>query len=228
MKISVVTTAYNCERFIEDSINSILSQTYDKFEFIIINDGSTDKTAEIIESFKDERIKFWSYTDNAGIPQRANFAIDVAEGKYVAIHDADDISLPFRLEKELKMLDSDKSLFCVGGYAIIINENGNRIGEWSHPPNSNGDMIDMIKKGRNPVINPSAMFKKYDFIKIGKYTREKEIQLVHDLEFWGRCLFSGYNFCTLETPLIKYRINNNGLTFGRSSEMEISHQMLLK
>ena len=227
MKISVITTVYNCEKFIEESINSILNQTYEDFEFIIINDGSTDRTAEIIRSFKDERIEFWGYEENMGVPFRSNFSIDIAEGEYIAIHDADDISLPSRLEQEVKMLKSDKSLFCVGGYAIIINEKGDEIGKWSHPPNSNSGMINAIASGKNPIINPSAMFKRDDFIKIGKYTKDKDFQLVHDLEFWGRCLFSGFNFCTLETPLIKYRLNRNGLTYGRSSEMKESHLILL-
>ena len=228
MKISVITTVYNCEKFIEESINSILTQTYDSFELIIVNDGSTDNTSWIVNRFDDERIRFISLSNNIGIPFCANFAISIARGEYIAIHDADDISLPSRLEQEVEILESDKSLFCVGGYAIIINENGDKINTWSHPPNSNSDMIDMIANGRNPIINPSAMFKRDDFIKIGKYTRDKDIQLVHDLEFWGRCLFSGLNFCTLETPLVKYRINNNGLTFGRSSEMKASHLILLE
>jgi glycosyltransferase involved in cell wall biosynthesis len=228
MKVSVITTVYNCEKFIEESINSILAQTYDDFELIIIDDGSTDNTVDVIRSFNDKRITWIAFDHNLGIPSRANFAIDFAKGEYIAIHDADDISLPTRLEQEVKMLNSDKSLFCVGGYAIIINEDGLRMKEWNHPPNSNSGMINIIASGKNPIINPSAMFKRDDFNKIGKYTTEKDIQLVHDLEFWGRCLFSGLNFCTLETPLVKYRINKNGLTFGRSSEMRTSHQMLLK
>jgi|10_taG_2_1085330.scaffolds.fasta_scaffold04578_4 glycosyltransferase involved in cell wall biosynthesis len=228
MKISVITSTYNSERFIEDSIKSILAQTYDDFEFIIVDDGSTDDTYRIVGSFDDKRIKYIRCIPNVGVPMNTNFAIDIADGEYIAIQDADDISLPTRLEQEIKMLESDKSLFCVGGYAIIINEDGLRMKEWNHPPNSNSGMIDIIASGKNPIINPSVMFKRDDFIEIGKYTTEKDIQLVHDLEFWGRCLFSGLNFCTLETPLIKYRINRNGLTFGRSSEMRMSHQMLLK
>jgi len=228
MKVSVITTAYNCEKFIEESINSILAQTYDDFEFIIVNDGSTDHTVDIIKSFDDKRITFINFTGNMGVPLRANLVISIAKGEYIAIHDADDISFPTRLEQEINAIESDKSLFCVGGYAIIINESGDEIGKWVHPPNSNSAMMDMIANGRNPVINSSAMFRKYDFIKSGKYTRDKDIQLVHDLEFWGRCLFSGLKFCTLETPIIKYRINNSGLTFGRSSEMKISHQILLE
>jgi len=226
--ISVITTVYNCDKYIKESIDSILSQTFDDFEFIIVNDGSTDNTAEIISSFKDKRIIFIDWPKNIGIPERANFAIDLARGEYIAIHDADDISLPFRLEKEIEKLKSDKNLFCVGSYAIIIDENNDEIDCWRHPPSNNNDMIGMISEGKNPVINPSAMFKKYDFIKIGKYTTSRRFQLVHDLEFWGRCLFSGLNFYTLDNPMIKYRINKNGLTFGRASEMKESHQLLLK
>jgi len=227
VEISVITTVYNCENFIEESIKSILSQTYSEFEFIIVNDGSTDKTADIIRSFEDSRIIFIDNAKNVGVPVRSNSAIDIARGEYISIQDADDISLPFRLEKEIEILKSDKNLFCVNGYAIIIDERGKVISQWDHPSHDNNSMKVMIAEGKNPVINPSAMFKKYDFNKIGKYTTDKSIQLVHDLEFWGRCLFSGYKFFTLDTPIIKYRINNNGLTFGRSLEMKKNQQVLL-
>ena len=225
--ITIITTVYNCGKYIKESIDSILTQVFDDFELIIVNDGSTDDTSEIIRSFDDDRIIFIDHEENAGIPIRANEAIDIAKGDYIAIHDGDDISLPLRLSVEFSTLKSDKSLFCVGSYAIIIDDNSNEIDRWRHPPTNNNDMINMIARGKNPVINPSSMFKKSDFNKVGKYTTEKKFQLVHDLELWGKCLFSGLRFCTIEIPLVKYRINNNGLTFGRTLEMRKSHHLLL-
>jgi len=226
--ISIVTTVYNCGKYIRESIDSILSQTFDDFEFIIINDGSTDNTPEIIRSFDDNRIRFLDHDENSGVPFRSNEAIDIAKGEYIAIHDGDDVSLPLRLSMEFSTLKSDKNLFCVGSYAIIVDEDGIEVDRWRHPPSDNNSMINMIDKGKNPVINSSSMFKKSDFINIGKYTTDKKFQLVHDLELWGKCLFSDLNFCTLDIPLIKYRINNSGLTFGRMPEMRVSHQLLLK
>ena len=227
MKLSIIIAVYESYGVVERLVKFWKSLALpDDIEFILVDDGSNpphegyDLKNLTIHYTNDKRAWTQGLARNAGV--------SIAKGEYIAIHDADDISFPTRLEQEINAIESDKSLFCVGGYAIIINESGDEIGKWVHPPNSNSAMMDMIANGRNPVINSSAMFRKYDFIKSGKYTRDKDIQLVHDLEFWGRCLFSGLKFCTLETPIIKYRINNSGLTFGRSSEMKISHQILLE
>ena len=109
--ISVITTVYNCEEYIKLSIESILRQTFTDYEFIIINDGSTDKTSDIIKTYKDKRIKFIDEKENKGITYRSNQAIESSSGEYIAIHDGDDISFSNRLEKQIEILKRKKSCF---------------------------------------------------------------------------------------------------------------------
>lgn len=113
-EISVLTSVYNCEGYLEEFLDSILNQTFKDFELIIVNDGSTDRSREIIESYKDKRIKLFNFDKNQGIPKALNFGIDKCNGKYIAKADADDIYRIDRLEKQKKMLDEYPIISVVG------------------------------------------------------------------------------------------------------------------
>ena len=109
---------YNGEKYLQEAIESILNQTFKDFEFIIINDGSTDKTLEIIKSFTDPRIKLITQ-ENRGIIYSLNKGITESRGKYIARMDADDISLPERLEKEYRFLEQNPNYGIVGTTFLI-------------------------------------------------------------------------------------------------------------
>lgn len=113
-EISVLTSVYNCEDYLGEFLESILNQTFKDFELVIINDGSTDKSREIIESYKDKRIRLFNFDKNQGIPKALNFGIDKCNGKYIAKADADDIYRMDRLEKQKKMLDEHPEISVVG------------------------------------------------------------------------------------------------------------------
>lgn len=125
LPISVIMPVYNGEKYLKEAIESILSQIFRDFEFIIINDGSTDKTLEIIQSFSDPRIKLISQ-ENKGIIYSLNRGITESRGKYIARMDADDISLPKRFEKQYKFLENNQEYGIIGATFLIINE-GNQI-----------------------------------------------------------------------------------------------------
>ena len=101
-KVSIIMPVYNTASFLKEAIESILSQTYSNFEFIIINDGSTDSSKSIIESFNDPRIKVINNEHNIGIIATRNKGLTYAQGEYIACMDSDDISLPTRIEKQVK------------------------------------------------------------------------------------------------------------------------------
>lgn len=99
-EISVLMSVYNGEKYIQEAIDSILNQTYSDFELIIINDGSTDQTREIIESYQDERIKLFNFKKNKGVGAVLKFGLTQVNGRYIAKADADDINHPERLLKQ--------------------------------------------------------------------------------------------------------------------------------
>ena len=122
--ISVILPVYNGEKYLKEAIESILNQTYKDFEFIIINDGSTDKSLDIIEKYKkeDERIIVIS-RENKGLIATLNEGIEKAKGKYIARMDQDDISLSNRFEEQLKIMENDKEIVVCGSWINVFGEN---------------------------------------------------------------------------------------------------------
>ena len=121
-KVSVVMPAYNAEKYIGEAIESILNQTYTDFEFIIINDGSTDRTKEIILEYDDPRIVLLENEKNSGIVVTLNKGLDAAKGEYIARMDADDISLCNRIERQVMFLDSHKHIGVVGSALQVFGD----------------------------------------------------------------------------------------------------------
>ena len=125
-KVSVIMSVYNGEKYLKEAINSILNQTFKDYEFIIVNDASTDKSIKILEEYakKDNRIGLIHNEKNIGLTRSLNKAIKSANGAYIARQDADDISLPPRLEEEVNFLDKHPTVGLVGSYAWMIDEKG--------------------------------------------------------------------------------------------------------
>ena len=226
--VSVVTTVYNCEKYIEESIQSILDQTFKDFEFIIINDGSTDNTAEKIKNFHDQRIIVLNHDSNKKIPFRRNEGVDVARGKYIAIHDGDDVSLTDRLEKEFNFLEKHDNIFCVGGHAIKIDEEGKELCTMFYPPPHHVGILGKFIYGyTNPVIDPTTMFRKADFNELGGYSSDDRVSTVPDFDLWVRALITDRLFANLMVPLIRYRMNPDGVTSNKRKEMIRQHMTVL-
>lgn len=116
VKVSVLMPVYNTkEEYLREAIESVLNQTFTDFEFIIINDGSTDENVDrVIKSYNDERIKYF-YQENRGLPRTRNRLMDMAQGEYLALCDHDDISVPTRFEQEVKILDKNPNIGLVSG-----------------------------------------------------------------------------------------------------------------
>ena len=121
-KISVLMPVYNGDQFLDKSIKSILNQTFNNFEYIIINDGSTDDSLKIIESYKDRRMKIISYSKNMGITFALNNGLNVAKGDYIARQDQDDISCPDRFMLQIEYLENN-DVDLVDTNFIFIDEN---------------------------------------------------------------------------------------------------------
>lgn len=122
-EITALMSAYNSEEFIAEAIESILAQTYSDFELIIVNDGSTDKTREIIEGFKDERIKLFNLKKNRGVGPALNYGLSKVQSKYVVKVDADDISVPTRFEEQKKFLEDNPEISIVGSFIEFFPHN---------------------------------------------------------------------------------------------------------
>jgi glycosyltransferase involved in cell wall biosynthesis len=125
--VSVMMTVYNSAQFLGAAIDSILSQTYPHFEFLIVDDGSTDNSASIVKSYQDSRIVFMENPGNRGIVYSRNRILTAAKGKYIAVLDSDDIALPNRLEKQVEFLENNTEYGMCGSYFRVINHRGQRM-----------------------------------------------------------------------------------------------------
>lgn len=156
--ISVIMPAYNAEKYIRTAIDSILSQTYSNFEFLICDDASTDGTLQIINEFKDKRIRVIRHTVNCGIVSTLNELIELSSGSLIARMDADDISLPNRLGKQANYLNVNNSLVMVGTQYAQIDNRGKI--EKIDPVIMNSDDIELALSVKNCFCHGSIMIDK--------------------------------------------------------------------
>ena len=228
--ISVITPVYNCESFVEQSIRSILNQTFTDFELLIVDDCSTDKTLEVVKSISDHRIKVYQFYQNHGCGYGRNHLIKkYSICDFIAIHDGDDISHADRLEKEFDFLVHNTKIFCVGSWAKKIDIEGKEIGIMSYPPAENDKILINLLSHCCPIIDPSTMYRKDIFLKLHGYNiRDEYVKLVPDLDLWCRAAIDGYKFHNIQSELISYRLNPNGVTSQNKTKMIKSHVCILR
>jgi glycosyltransferase involved in cell wall biosynthesis len=200
--ISVLLPVYNGSAYLEESIKSILDQTYSNFEIIIINDGSTDESPLIIQKFKDDqRIRFFNQ-QNQGLSAALNRAIGLAKGKYLARQDQDDISLPLRFEKQIEFLENHPDYAMVGTWAEILGEKTRTRRSHKHPAESSILKFDLLFN--NPFVHSSVMMRKSTFDQIGLYSTDKSRQPPEDYELWSR-IAKKFEVANIPEILLIYR-----------------------
>jgi glycosyltransferase involved in cell wall biosynthesis len=205
-KVSVVMSVYNAEKFLAKAIQSILDQTFSDFEFIIINDGSKDKSLSIIKGFKDPRIKLVDRA-NEGIVYSANEGVRLARGLYIARMDSDDISLPKRFEKEVALMDADPKLGLVGSNYMIIDDTGKVLDQTDVFTNPQDLKVAMITC--NQYGNSSTMMRKEAIVKAGMYKEGR----VEDYDLFTR-ISRDYKIANIKEPLCQWRRNSGGYTYA--------------
>lgn len=216
--VSVVMAAYNSEKYIRQAIESILHQTYRKFEFIILDDGSTDNTSTILAEYADPRLRIFRH-DNMGPAASWNKGIDKAKGEYIARQDADDISLPTRFEKQLNFLQSRPDIAMLGTSFEVIDDVGKTMytfNAYTHPD----DLKLAIVLG-NQFGHGSMMLRRLVFDRIGKYIPARSG--ADDYELWIRVLHE-LKAANLKEPL--YRWRTHSMSIGRTQNAK--HQETLR
>lgn len=211
LPVSVVLCTFNDERTIKEAIESILCQSYNNFEFIIWNDGSTDGTEEIIKSYKDNRIRYF-FHENTGLGVALRLACAEAKGKYIARMDGDDICLPNRIQKQVEFLESHPDYVLVSSAVYYIDENGEQIGR-SFPITWDVNLRKALKYG-SPIAHPASMFTREAYLKAGGYL---PLYSAQDRVLWSKMKDCG-KFKNLSNPLIKYRKANTSIGAVLSGE----------
>jgi glycosyltransferase involved in cell wall biosynthesis len=194
------------------AIQSVLAQTLSDFELIIIDDGSTDKSLEIIKSFKDPRMRIIT-RENRGLVSSLNEGISLAKGNLIARQDADDISEPTRLEKQVSEFEKNKDLVLLGTSIRTINMAGDHLNNHHVLTGENAVKAELLI--RSPFAHGSVMFRKEAFIKAGEYKQDE--WPAEDYGLWVRMAQYG-SFNNLDTPLYSYRENDSGISAANHGE----------
>jgi len=206
-KISVIIPAYNSEITIKQTVYSVLNQTLTDFELIVINDGSTDSTLEIVYQIQDSRLKVFSF-ENAGGNTSRNRGLRQAVGEFVSFLDADDIWTPDKLASQLKALQDNFDAKVAYSWTDYIDENGKFLVSGNHI-NVNGDVYErllvsnFLENGSNPLIYRDAL------VKLGGF--DESLSAAQDWDMWLR-LAAKYSFICVPAMQILYRVSANSLS----------------
>jgi glycosyltransferase involved in cell wall biosynthesis len=200
--ISVIMSVYNSEKYIEETIESILNQSFTNFELLVIDDASTDNTLKLILKYKDKRIKLYKNKKNLGYVINLNYLMSQSVGKYIARHDADDISHKDRLYYQFKVLENDISIDVCGTSAISFGDKSRFMYVYQ-----NNDYIRSQMFFANGLIHPTIMYKRellnrFDFYYNNNY------KPTEDYSLWTN-LPTSVNFFNISHPLLKYRLHSS-------------------
>ena len=216
--VSVITPAYNVERYISDAIESILAQSFRDFEYVVIDDCSTDRTWEIIQSYakKDSRIRASRNEKNLGIAGNRNAGLRQARGKYIVWQDADDLSVPLRIKKQLVLMEAHPEVGIVGGFIEMFDERGSR-GVRMYAPDDASVRRTIFRY--SPVAQPASMVRKACFDEVGEF--DLRYPPAEDLDISFR-IGVRHKFANLQEVMIRYREHPASSTFTRLRKIETS------
>ena len=212
-KISIIIPTYNYGRFIRKALNSLLHQTFQDFEIIVVDDGSTDNTKDIIDTIFKENIRYF-FSKKKGAASARNLGLRHATGKYVAFLDADDWLLPDSLELRIKFLKNHPEYDWVYGNWQIVDENGSYLGtadQFHLPPPEKrmGNLFPVLLSGANFIQTMSPLIKRKDLLSVGGF--RTGLKASQDYELWLR-LSRGRNVGYIDAPIGVQRIHKSHIS----------------
>jgi glycosyltransferase involved in cell wall biosynthesis len=216
-KVTVVMAAYNAMPFLPDAVDSILKQTYPAWQMIVVNDGSTDGTADYLASIQDKRVQI-VFQENQGQQAAANCGIALSQTDYIARMDADDVAEPTRLEKQVAFLDAHAQVGLVGSQIYRMGSKQNGLAS-TFPCDHQGIYQELIHN-RHAMCNPTIMFRRALFNQIGGYWK-------HNIaEDWDMFLRIGEvaELANLDEPLLSYRFHTGSINGRRMFEAQLHNE----
>ena len=208
-KISLIMSVYNGEDYLSETIDSIINQTFKEWEFIIINDCSNDKTEEILKEYasRDSRIKVHTNETNLRLPSSLNKALLLAEGKYIARMDADDIAFPTRLQKQFDFMEANPDVD-LSSCRFLTLKNG-VFSSGGCGGKGDNESIKALLLVTNPILHPGIIAKAEAIKNLGY---DKNFTCTEDMELWTRFVLEGKKIEILSEYLMIYRLHDKQIT----------------
>ncbi|MCE9686733.1 glycosyltransferase family 2 protein [Shewanella sp. AS16] len=223
--VSVIIPAFNVEKYVYEAISSILQQTYENLEIIVVDDGSTDNTVSVCKNIVsiDNRVKLYQNETNLGIAETLNYAISISAGTYIVRMDADDVSFPNRIDEMYDFLNNS-DVDIVGTGTITINEAGDEVGRYM-PIEKHEDILKTLKYA-SPLLH-IWMCKKSLYKEVGLY----RFPPVEDYDFLLRCIKKNFKLHNIQKPLYKVRIRGGNTVdlygFKQLKSFEVAYRNYL-
>lgn len=217
-KISVVTAVHNCERFITSAIESVLKQTYQDYEMIIVDDASTDGTTEILQQYLlNEKIVVFHNPSNRERSYSRNLAVDKAKGEYIAILDADDLCVSDRFETQVEYMQSHPDIDVLGGNIVLIDENDNELGKFPDFPATHAEIV-WDSFFETQFVHSTVIMKREKFIAVKGYN--ENLHYGEDTDLWIKMIKTGCRMANLPDVLVKYRTNDRQMKSAKDHYLE--------
>ena len=203
---------FNAERYLVEAMGSILNQSFSDFEFVILNDGSTDKSGEILRAFasRDSRIRLFS-EERRGLTRCLNRGIELAKGRYLARMDADDVALPGRFQKQVDYLDANPEVFALGGRARLVSPEGWPLCRWTVPTGHEEIDAAHIAGLAGQLIHPTSMMRLEAVRRIGGLN--EQWSYAQDYDLWLKLAEIG-RLSNLRDTVLNYRLHLSSVTFA--------------
>jgi glycosyltransferase involved in cell wall biosynthesis len=225
-KVSVIIPTYNRAHLIDKAIKSVLNQTYQDYEIIVVDNASTDNTKEVVKGFNNFKIRYIYYCDNRGSSVARNIGIRASHGEYIALLDSDDEWLPEKLDRQVEVLQNESpEVGVVYSDVLYIDENSKNMNRKLRNPKKEGYIYEDLLGG-NCVGTPSALLiKKECFHRFGLF--DDLLKYHEDWDMWIR-IAKYYRFVFIEVPLVKYRLHSNRISENLELTIIASNRILAK
>ncbi|MEI6533335.1 MAG: glycosyltransferase, partial [Candidatus Roizmanbacteria bacterium] len=228
-KISVIIPSYNHEKYISEAINSVLNQTFQDFEILIGDDGSTDNTVLVAQTFNDTRIKIFPFQKNQGATVMHNFLIKESKGEFISLVNSDDVYYNNKLEKQIEYLYKNPQIHALFSYADAIDEYSELI-KPNHPffepkicKYDKYKWLNLLFTEGNQFIHPSVLMRRDSVINVGLY--DERLAQLPDYQLWVRFILK-YELDVLPEKLIKYRFRANNANASNADRPEVFNRLL--
>ncbi|MBN1493693.1 MAG: glycosyltransferase [Candidatus Omnitrophica bacterium] len=221
MKVTVLMSVYNGELYVKDAIESILTQTYRDFEFLIIDDGSTDATATIIQSYDDQRVRFIKHQQNHGLSSSLKEGVEEASGEYIARIDADDIALPDRIAEQVEAFEHDKKLGLLGAWYDLNDSRKRSLIEYHR--DNDPIMLRWALLFGNVFGHSTIMMRKEACLQAGNY--DKSLDTAQDYDLWFR-IARHWNIGLIPRVLVRANLSKSSISVRKDRSQRDSVRMI--
>jgi len=209
MMVTVLMPVYNASEFLRETMDSILDQTYEEFEFLIINDGSTDSSVNIIESYEDERIRLIHNTENIGLIKTLNKGIEIAHGKYIVRMDADDIAEKNRIETQVNFMEKNLDVAVAGSNGVMFLSSKPMIKKITDFPTRYSEIRCKLLF-ESPIMHPAVIMRKNVLLE-NNFRYNDEYKATEDYGLWME-IAKDHKIVNISQKLLRYRIVSSSVT----------------